>query len=110
MSENFRLDTSDSTTLAAGTPKPLIDPVSGTPRFDREGNLISGLDVIFIGNTTETIKVRSIAIEPSITAGVPIELKGASVRPWRFNGKTGVTFYADAIDVKGSSSSNKTSN
>jgi hypothetical protein len=76
--------------------------------LDREGKPIHVLDVLLIGDITEAIKVRSKLIEPSITAGVPIELKGASILPWTFNGKSGVSFYADAIDVKGSTTSNKT--
>lgn len=110
MRKNLGLVVGDITWLAASTPQLLTDPKNGSQKFDEAGNPFWFMDILLVGDTMETIRFRSIAIEPSITVGVPIELKGASVRPWRFNGKTGVTFYADAIDVKGSSSSNKTSN
>lgn len=108
MSKTFKLDTTDQTFLAASVPKVLTDRITGAQRLDREGKPIYFLDALLVGDSTETIRVRSKLIEPSITAGVPIELKGASIMPWTFNGKSGLTFYADAIDVKGSATTNKT--
>ncbi len=84
--------------LVAGPIQPATAP-DGTPRRDRAGRPLYNVPVVVMaeGGNADTMTVRVPGPVPQLPPLTPVRLTGLVARPWAMEGRSGVSFAAEAV-------------
>jgi hypothetical protein len=94
------IKTEDLSAIALGPPTEVVDFKTKTPKLDSDGKGIYSLPVAAMsGGEQEIITVRSTQFAKGITAGAAVRFIELVISNWEFSGKSGVTFYAESVQL-----------
>lgn len=95
---NIPVDTGKLTTVVGGAIAPATTP-DGSPRTDRQGRALYNVPVIVLvdDGAADTMTVRIPGPVPQVAALTPVRIVGLIARPWQMEGRSGVSFSAEAL-------------
>ena len=94
------VNTDNLSAIALGPPTEVVDFKTKTPKLDSDGKSIYSLPAAAMsGGEQEIIAVRSTQFAKGITAGTAVRFIELVISNWEFSGKSGVTFYAESVQL-----------
>jgi len=102
------IDTSKMTVLVGGAIAAATSD-DGTPRRDRNGAVLFNIPAVVLieGGNAETLTVRVPGPVPQLAPMTPVRLLNLVARPWSMEGRSGVSFSADALQPVASATAPK---
>jgi hypothetical protein len=98
----LRIDTSGTTFVCTRAPEPRTAFDTGQPKIDHATGLPLWLAQLMALDSSggEVISV-TVAGDPKLTVGQPVQVDGLVALPWSQSGRSGVAFRAEAIRATG---------
>ena len=98
----LRIATSGVSFICTRAAEPRIAFDSGQPRVDRETGLpLWQVQLMALDTSGGDVIAVTLAGEPQVTVGQPVQVDGLVALPWSQEGRSGIAFRADAIRASG---------
>lgn len=98
----LRIDTSGKTFVCTRAPEPRTAFDTGQPKIDQATGLPLWLvQLMALDSFGGEVIAVTVAGDPKITVGQPVQVDGLVALPWSQSGRSGVAFRADAIRATG---------
>jgi hypothetical protein len=98
----LRIDTSGTTFVCTRTPEPRMAFDTGQPKIDDATGLPLWLaQLMALDSSGGEVIAVTVAGDPKLTVGQPVQVEGLVALPWSQSGRSGVAFRAEAIRATG---------
>jgi hypothetical protein len=98
----LRIDTAGVSFICTRAPEPRIAFDSGQPKVDRETGLpLWQVQVMALDASGGDVIAVTVAGDPNLTVGQPVQVDGLVALPWNQEGRSGIAFRADVIRASG---------
>ena len=98
----LRIETSDTTFFCTRTPEPRTAFDSGQPKIDHATGLPLWMaQLMALDSSGGEVIAVTVAGDPKLTVGQPVQVDGLVALPWSQAGRSGVAFRAEAIRATG---------
>ncbi|HYB38944.1 MAG TPA: hypothetical protein VEF72_26600 [Mycobacterium sp.] len=98
----LRIDTNDTTFVCTKPPEARTAFDSGQPKIDHATGLPLWLvQLMALDSSGGEVIAVTVAGDPKITVGQPVQVDGLVALPWSQSGRSGVAFRAEAIRATG---------
>jgi hypothetical protein len=98
----LRIDTAGVSFVCTRAPEPRIAFDTGQAKTDRETGLpLWQVQLMALDTSGGDVMAVTVAGEPNVTVGQPVQVDGLVALPWSQEGRSGIAFRADAIRATG---------
>jgi type IV secretory pathway TrbL component len=98
----LRIDTSGTTFVCTRAPEPRTAFDTGQPKIDQATGLpLWSVQLMALDSSGGEVIAVTVAGDPKITVGQPVQVEGLVALPWSQAGRSGVAFRAEAIRATG---------
>src|ERR1700687_4576541 len=98
ISMKLRIDTAGVSFVCTRAPEQRLAFDTGQPRIDRETGLpLWQVQVMALDSSGGDVIAVTVAGDPNVTVGQPVQVDGLVALPWSQEGRRGIAFRADAI-------------
>ncbi|PXX07251.1 hypothetical protein [Mycolicibacterium moriokaense] len=98
----LRIDTAGVSFICTRAPEARIAFDSGQQKLDRETGLpLWQVQVMALDASGGDVIAVTVAGDPNLTVGQPVQVDGLVALPWNQEGRSGIAFRADAIRASG---------
>lgn len=98
----LRIATTGVSFVCTRAPEPRIAFDSGQPKVDRDTGLpLWQVQLMALDASGGDVIAVTVAGEPNVTVGQPVQVEGLVALPWSQDGRSGTAFRADAIHAAG---------
>lgn len=71
------------------------------PRTNEQGEILHAVQLVVMGGGEAEVLRVTVAGEPKVTEGQPVQVEGLTAFPWEMEGRSGVSFRAEHIRTQG---------